>query len=137
MSLVAALFLGFLLCAAPAWWAIRREREVVQLERTRMLESVEHERMWMRADLERAVSRVAGLESMLDEIRARETQTTPPPTVTSAPPGQPLPPEIERELAAIEDEEGREELAELARHALRTRPNASVNELVGEVFGGQ
>jgi hypothetical protein len=132
MTLLAVFILGLIGGAGVGLWMLHVQREGLG----RLIAEMQREIQVHAGATEWHARRADGLAAMLDEIRARDTQTTPPTTVTSTPAEAPLPPEIERELSAIEDEEGRDELRQLVRLALQQNPTAPTEHIISEVFGG-
>ena len=95
-----------------------------------------------RKELERAFAtitardgRIRQLEFTIDEVRARETQTTFPenPAIEKAIVDERWP-RVYQELEQIEDAAGRAEFEELAMKALRNQPDATAEEIIDEVF---
>lgn len=83
-------------------------------------------------------ARAAHLGLMIDERRAYDLHVTPPPmaAVTVGPDDQPLESAFTKELAALEDEESRQEFEALIRSAIKADPDRPAREIITEVFGG-
>lgn len=82
--------------------------------------------------------RAAHLGLMIDERRAYDMKVTPPPLpqATVGPDDAPLESAFTRELAAVEDEEARQEFEALIRAQLKEHPDRPAREIIAEVFGG-
>ena len=82
--------------------------------------------------------RAEHLGLMLDERRAYDLKVTPPPMgpVSVGPEDAPLESAYVKELAAVEDEEARQEFEVLIRSALKAHPERATQEIIAEVFGG-
>lgn len=84
-------------------------------------------------ELERTRARVGQLEFTIDEIRARQLETTPPvPTDTT--PARVLPAEIEQEISLIEDADGRDEYREQALLILEQFPELEPKDVIERLF---
>lgn len=84
---------------------------------------------------QRARNRIEHLELTIDEIRARQLDTTAPLAVTPNTPEPEIPAEVERELEQIEDLEGRAEFREQILLLMETKPELEPRQIIAEVFG--
>lgn len=100
-----------------------------ELDAVRNLVAIEHERVHARA-----TQRVAFLEHTLDEIRAKQLETTPPLAITPEVIEKGLPEEVEREIEQIEDEEGRQEYREQAQMLIEQFPELEPQAIIDRIF---
>ena len=91
-----------------------------------------------RVQVDALTARAEHLGLMLDERRAYDLKVTPPPMapVSVGPDEQPLESAFTRELAAVEDEEARQEFEAMIRQAIKADPERPAREIISEVFGG-
>ena len=133
--IVAALSLGLLAgLLGGAYFSTRAYRVVLDRERTMADAQVAS---WQ-AQVKGLSERAEHLGLMLDERRAYDLRVTPPPMapVTLGPEDRPLESAFTKELAAIEDEESRQEFEALIRQAIKADPERAAGEIIHEVFGG-
>ena len=78
-------------------------------------------------------ARVSFLELTIDEVRAKQLETTPPAT-PDAPPSIKLPEAIQKELSMIEDEEGRQEYTQQAYDLMAAFPDIEPDDAVARLF---
>lgn len=116
-----AILLGMLAAGVPLFYALRLMAKENGDLRTRL---VEEPRVFM--------ERISALEHQVDELHAQGLQITPPPVRVPEPGPAPLPLVVQKVLEGFEDDDARDELAELARHRLAegTAPELVAAELV-------
>lgn len=133
--IVAALCLGLLAgFFGGAIFSTRAYRLVLDRERAMADAQVS---AWA-AQVKTLGERAEHLGLMLDERRAYDLRVTPPPMapVSVGPEDAPLESAYVKELAAVEDEEARQEFEVLIRSALKAHPERATQEIIAEVFGG-
>ena len=109
-------------------------RAVLERERTQAATQLA---VWEKGTLQ-LLERNDQLGRMLDERRAYDLKVTPPPMppVSVGADEQPLESPFTKELAAVEDEEARQEFEAMIRAAIKADPDRPAREIISEVFGG-
>ena len=91
---------------------------------------------YLRELLDAARLRIAELERQVDSLHAQGLRTEPAaPTGLGEDLDVELPKEVEADLAAIEDDDAREEFRELARARLARNPAIPSKQLLAELYG--
>lgn len=127
IATLGVLVVAALACAAGHWVASQAAERVLAERRDRTIDLI--------ASLSDRTARIVHLELTIDEIRAKQLDTSLPLGSDVKVATVELPKEVEAEIALIDDEAGRDEFREQALLIVEQFPELEPQAIIDRVFG--